>query len=186
MARKTTRKTVKKGKSGKKTTAKKKTKKAAPKKTAAKKMTGGKTGAKKTSTKKAARKTTAKAPPKKTSAAHITDFNSLVSDKPAGVKAVARKLREIVYELVPDAQENFFGGRPAMALYRDGREICGIQPLDDRCHFYLTRGEKMKDPDRLLEGGGKGIRHVKVRSVKDMPVRAIKKFIREGRKLAKA
>ena len=67
-------------------------------------------------------------------------------------------------------------------LYREDREICGIQPLEDRCHFYLTRGEAMKDPDRLLEGNSKGIRHIKVRSVKDMPVGAIKKFIREGKK----
>ena len=43
----------------------------------------------------------------------------------------------------------------------------------------------MKDPDKLLEGTGKNIRHVKVRSAEDIPVDKLKDLIREAQRLAR-
>ena len=43
----------------------------------------------------------------------------------------------------------------------------------------------MADKDGLLEGTGKGTRHVKCYPGDEIPEAAIKRLIREGRKLAK-
>jgi predicted DNA-binding protein (MmcQ/YjbR family) len=102
-------------------------------------------------------------------------FAELLKGRPKSVQELARAIRTIVYEEVPDAQESFYGGRQAMALYRTIAEVCWIQPLSQRCNLYFVRGRELTDDRRLLEGTSKSIRHVKIRSIgqlEQLPVRA--------------
>ena len=126
----------------------------------------------------------APAPRAKKSTARLGTFEDLTAPYPPEVRAIADRLREVVREVMPKAEETVYLGWK-IALYADPNEVCGISPLKDRCNFYLTRGTELRDPEGLLEGTGKGIRHVKVRSVDGLKVGPIKKLIREGRKLAR-
>jgi hypothetical protein len=110
-------------------------------------------------------------------------FDDLVAQLPPQAQTIARRLREIVYDELPDAEETVWIKGWRLALYKDVSEVCGIGPVKEYVNFYLTRGIDIPDPDRLLEGKGKGIRHVKVRSLDDMPEEAIRGFIRYGKKL---
>jgi hypothetical protein len=47
------------------------------------------------------------------------------------------------------------------------------------------RGAALPDPEKLLEGTGKGVRHVKLRSVADVKKPGVKKLIAEAAKLNK-
>jgi hypothetical protein len=42
----------------------------------------------------------------------------------------------------------------------------------------------LADPKKLFEGTGKGMRHIKVRTVKDIPAPQVKKWIKEAVKMA--
>ena len=114
--------------------------------------------------------------PQRTSAtAQPKSFGALLKGRPKSVQQLARAIRTIVYEEVPDAQESFYGGRDAMALYRTVAEVCWIQPLSQRCNLYFVRGRELTDDRRLLEGTSKANRHIKIRSVgqlEQFPVRA--------------
>lgn len=126
-------------------------------------------------------------PTKSTGAAGDDVFAKLLLDQPPLAQSIARKLRKIVREILPTAEENVLvSARLVMYSQGKGMEICGIQPNEDRCNFYLTKGAMLSDPDNLLEGRGKGIRHMKVYSVKEMPVSAIRQFIRQGKALTGA
>lgn len=48
--------------------------------------------------------------------------------------------------------------------------------------FFAT---SLQDPDNLFEGTGKGMRHIKVRSEKDIPATQVKKWAKEAVKLLK-
>ena len=88
---------------------------------------------------------------------------------------MAKALRALVFEEIPKAKESFFGNKHAMAMYHNCNEVCFIQPLTDRCNFYLPRSNDLSDDDGLLEGTAKNIRHVKIRSIAAMlefPLRA--------------
>lgn len=116
---------------------------------------------------KRTKRTSATAPPR--------SFSALLKGRPKSVQELARAIRAVVYEEVPDAQETFYGGRQAMALYRTVAEVCWIQPLSQRCNLYFVRGRELTDDRRLLEGTGKSVRHVKVRSIEkleQLPMRA--------------
>ncbi len=109
----------------------------------------------------------------------------LIEKYPADVQAVAKRLRAIVRDVLPRAEEAVWTGGWRVALYRDGSEICGIGPMKQGyVNFYFTRGADLDDPHGLLEGNGKGIRHVKVRPGQLPPTAALKRLIRAGKALA--
>lgn len=141
---------------------------------------------KKPASKKSADEGTAPSEEKKGSAgkSKTGTFNDLLSQYDTTVGAIAGRLRQIVYEELPDAEETVWIGGWRLALYKDVSEICGIGPMKQGyCNFYLTRGSEIADPDGLLEGKGKGIRHMKVRSLDAIPENAIRRMIREGKRL---
>jgi hypothetical protein len=47
------------------------------------------------------------------------------------------------------------------------------------------RGAALSDPEKLLEGTGKGVRHVKLRSIADVKKPGVKKLVVEAAKLNK-
>ena len=123
----------------------------------------------------------AAASPKKKPAAPLT-FLDLLSTRSPEVQAIANRLRGIVYEVLPKAEQAIYPGWK-LALYRDVEAICAIQPATDHCVFYLTRGAEMHDREGLLRGKGRGIRHIRVRSLESIPADPIRTLLREGRML---
>jgi hypothetical protein len=114
------------------------------------------------------------------SKAKIGTFQDLFGTYSPDVQAIAHRLREMIFEVLPEAQETVYLGW-RIALYKEITEICGIQPASDRCNFYLTKGAFLRDPHGLLEGTGKSIRHVKVRSVVGLPIDDLQELIRQAR-----
>jgi hypothetical protein len=112
-------------------------------------------------------------------------FEDLFAGMPKDVKAIGERLREIVLEVLPGSKETVYLGWK-IALYSDPSEVCGIQPVQSKyCNLYFSNGAHMSDPDGLLEGTGKAIRHVKIRGVDDIPVDGLMNLIREAKKQAR-
>jgi hypothetical protein len=47
-------------------------------------------------------------------------------------------------------------------------------------NLQLIKGARLTDPRHLLEGTGKGIRHLKLRTPAEIPVAQVKRWIRES------
>ena len=182
--KKTVKKKVVKKKVVRAKTAKKATrKKAVKKKVMKKKAPRGKVAAKAPSRKPVARESQAareRAVREQLSKAKIGTFQDLFGTYSPDVQAIAHRLREMIFEILPEAKETVYLGW-RIALYKEITEICGIQPASDRCNFYLTKGAFLRDPHGLLEGTGKSIRHVKVRSVVGLPIDDLQELIRQAR-----
>jgi len=112
-------------------------------------------------------------------------FEDLFAGMPKNVKAIGERLREIVMEVLPGSKETIYLGWK-IALYSDPSEVCGIQPVQSKyCNLYFSNGANMADPDGLLEGTGKSIRHVKIRELEDLPIDGLMNLIREAKKQAR-
>ena len=87
-----------------------------------------------------------------------------------GVAAIARALRVTVLSVVPDAVETFDAGDGLLAIGR-GRSmrdfLFAIIPHASWVNLQLADGADLPNTDGRIEGTGKRIRHVKVRSVED-------------------
>lgn len=120
-------------------------------------------------------------------------FQDVISDSPPAIGKIARRLRKLIAEVHPDAIEV---PRPSEqhASYGLGlNNASGIYgyicPLKDyvRLGFYL--GGELPDPEKLLEGSGKRLRHIKIYSLQeaeDPAVRALVEAAVAHRKKANA
>ena len=90
----------------------------------------------------------------------------------SAVADIARALRMTVLEGFPNAVETFDRGDGLLALSTGkGRSLRGflfaIIPHKAHVNLQLADGVDLPNPDGRIEGTGKRIRHVKVRSVED-------------------
>ena len=88
-----------------------------------------------------------------------------------------QKLRGMVKRLAPEAEERPINGWKAIWYYHH-EGFLAILPLKDSVNLGFAGGTELPDPKHLLEGTGKRIRHVKIRSDKDLRSAAFKEVIK--------
>lgn len=96
------------------------------------------------------------------------DFAKLLADKAPDVAATARAVRGAVKAAMPGAVEQIDFGNGLLALGRSRamRDLLfAIIPHKAHVNLQLADGADLPNPDGSIEGTGKRIRHVKVRSV---------------------
>jgi hypothetical protein len=95
-------------------------------------------------------------------------FGELVAPFPPRARDLALRVRKLVREEIPEAEENIHGGKQvANAFYSiDGERnvFCGIQPGDESCKVFLHNVADFRPSPLKLEGKGKHAKHVKVRA----------------------
>jgi hypothetical protein len=107
-------------------------------------------------------------------------FDELLVGVEPKLAAIARRLRAIIRGVDASAVETVRLGDNA-ATYGVGPKkmtdgYAYIMPMRGYINLGFYQGAWLSDPERLLEGTGKGLRHVKIRSLSDanrVPVRAL-------------
>ncbi|WP_448530021.1 DUF1801 domain-containing protein [Raineya sp.] len=56
-------------------------------------------------------------------------------------------------------------------------EICYIKPLKDSVNLGFFHGTNLKDPNKLLQGTGKFLRHIKFKKKENIDINAIKELL---------
>jgi len=106
---------------------------------------------------------------------------ALLQPFPPRVRALANRLRSIVKKAAPSLKEAAYPGWKAVG-FRHGEAgyICGVFPSAAGVRLIFEHGAGLRDPDGLLEGGGrvKQVRYVTVRSAGDIKVRAVTRLVR--------
>lgn len=102
-----------------------------------------------------------------------TFFDSL--DEP--IAALAQELRGIIRKAVPHASESIKWGMP---VYEENGMICAIRPSNSYVALQFTSGTDLHDPDGLLEGTGKTMRHVKIRSNSEIDRRLFTAWLKQA------
>lgn len=99
------------------------------------------------------------------------------------VQAISRTLRLMVKSAMPQAHEILFASHNHFA-YAFGESMrdrkCYICPMKDYVRLGFMFGTHLADPDQLLEGTGKRMRHVKVKSVQDASLLALKRLVEDA------
>jgi hypothetical protein len=98
-------------------------------------------------------------------------------------KDVVKGLRALVKKAIAGCEE-YVNPWKIPSFDSDGT-VCGFMTGKEHVTFIFLRGAALPDPEGLLEGTGKSVRHVKVRTVADVKRPALKKLIVEAAKLNK-
>lgn len=119
------------------------------------------------------------APGKAKAKAHSVD--ECLKDHPASLQALAQDLRNLVKTQVPQAKESVNSwGIPTFSLVGSFAFF-----LIAKAHLSLgfALGTSLKDPHQLLEGTGKNLRHVKIRTPEDLSQPGLAELIIDAARL---
>ncbi len=117
----------------------------------------------------------------------MDDFQKLLVNNRPEAQALALELRQLIHRLVPKAEEKIWKGW-GVADYgfgTPGRGFMTIGPQKAYVNLYFMNGVDLEDPDGLLEGTGKRMRHVKIRRPEDLRNRSLHALVRQAARLAK-
>jgi len=101
-----------------------------------------------------------------------------------GVQELTLALRELVLEELAPCYEYIVEVYIVSILYgpthrmKDG--ICYIGVIKDHVNLGFIRGSELADPQRMLEGTGKQMRHIKIRNMSDLERPAIRAYLQEA------
>lgn len=102
---------------------------------------------------------------------------SYISSQPAPQREILERLRALVREEAPQASEAIKWGCP---WYGHHGHLCALMRHKEYVRLQFVRGVDLADPKGLLEGTGKGMRHLKVHSLEALPEAAVRAWVREA------
>lgn len=93
------------------------------------------------------------------------DVDAIVAKLKSPQKEAVQQLRELVLETGQDLKEQVKWRNPT---YTRKGNVCWIIVYQDHTDFGFFRGTELRDPKKLLEGTGRGLRHVKIWKPEDV------------------
>jgi hypothetical protein len=111
-------------------------------------------------------------------------IDGFFAKQPPALGAILKELRAIVERTVPEATASIKWGMPFYAL--DGVMICALGAHKSHVNLILAGPpDAFADPKGLLEGQAKIGRHLKLRSIDELPRAAVRGWVRTAAKLAR-
>jgi hypothetical protein len=110
-------------------------------------------------------------------------IDSYVDAKPAELRDVAEKLRKLIKKTVKGTKESVNPWK--IPTFESNGPMCFFTVGKYHVTFGFLRGTSLPDPAGLLEGTGKNLRHVKLRTAEDVSEPALKKLIDAAARLNK-
>ena len=107
-------------------------------------------------------------------------FEDVIAESSPEMKAIAVALRALLAEVMPNITEVPWGNQK-IAGYGVGpkklsEHFCYIAPQKKHVNLGFMYGVDLPDPDKLLEGTGQVMRHIKIKSLDQVNHPAIKQL----------
>ena len=109
-----------------------------------------------------------------------TNVHEYIAKQKPELGEIARRLRSLVKKAAPELREEMKWGFPC---YVGTDNVCNIMVTGKWVDLGFFRGVDLKDAKGLLEGSGKGMRHVKVHKVEDIDPAAITALVKQAASL---
>ena len=105
------------------------------------------------------------------------------------VQKLALALRALVLDEMAPCHENIYDAYSAVAMGYGPTErlsdgVFHIAVYAKGVNLGFNQGATLPDPDGILEGAGKQIRHIKIRTPSDLARPEIRAYVRRARKIA--
>jgi hypothetical protein len=108
-------------------------------------------------------------------------LNEMLAPYPRDVQALARAARALMMELLPRVKETVDPTGPYITYaYEPGYKgvVSYITVSKQGVKFGVARGASLPDPKKLLQGSGKGNRHVVIKTLDDLETPGLRQLVR--------
>ncbi|MDX1419960.1 MAG: DUF1801 domain-containing protein [Rubricoccaceae bacterium] len=108
-------------------------------------------------------------------------FDDLAATVAPAIESVMRRLRAVVHDVHPGTVEVGRMGEQTVAFGLGPKKMSEayayVQPHAGHVNLGFYHGASLDDPDGLLKGTGKALRHVRVRTVEEAERPAVRRLI---------
>ena len=88
-----------------------------------------------------------------------------INEATAEQKLIMEMLRQLIHDTVPQVVENFKWSRP---IFSTNKDFAYLKTAKNYVTLGFFQFKKLKDPQNLLEGTGKDMRHIKIKKTSDI------------------
>ncbi|MEM7492155.1 MAG: DUF1801 domain-containing protein [Pseudomonadota bacterium] len=118
------------------------------------------------------------------------DFETILSDKPFPMQFLYRDIRKRVLKACPTCNELLYHTHALSSVYSLSDKLkhafCHIPVYRNHINLGFNFGADLDDPDGILSGSGKKIRHVSIRERSDLSHPAIQRLLADAVVLAES
>ncbi len=98
-----------------------------------------------------------------------------IAQAPDEQRKIMEAVRKLVHATVKDVREEFKWGRP---IFTSTRDFAYFKTAKAHVTLGFTQASKLNDPDGRLEGTGKNMGHIKLRTMADVDAALLKKWLK--------
>lgn len=116
------------------------------------------------------------------------EFERILSDKPLPMQLLYRDIRRLVLQACPTCNELLYRTHALSSVYSLSNKLkhafCHIPVYSNHINLGFNSGSDLDDPDGVLSGSGKKIRHISIRESSDLSHPAIARLLADAVLLA--
>lgn len=109
---------------------------------------------------------------------HPESHEEYLRSKNLGLQEAANELRSLVKKTLPKAKEAINPWH--VPIFESHGPICYYMAGKNHITLGFIRGTSLPDPEGLLEGTGKNLRHVKIKSVNDLKQKGLLELLQSA------
>lgn len=103
----------------------------------------------------------------------VTEY---INNAPQNQKEIMEILRKLIHENGRNVREEFKWSRP---IFKSDKDFSYFQVNKNHLNFGFYNGvELLNDPDGILQGTGKTMRHIKLKSTSDINLKLLAEWIK--------
>ena len=103
--------------------------------------------------------------------------DSYLAELEPAKREIAETLRKPILTADPKLQESIKWGNP---IYEKRGRVCYLADMGGYVNLGFFQGASLTDPEGRIAGTGKGMRHIKVRSLDDVDAERFASWVREA------
>lgn len=105
----------------------------------------------------------------------MNPVENYIQKQPQEKQVLLEELRQLVKEIAPELTETVKWGYPS---YGDKTNVIYLAAQKNHINFGFYQGGSLDDPDKLLEGTGAQMRHIKIKKAEDIKPELFQKLIK--------
>ncbi len=108
----------------------------------------------------------------------MTNVAELLEEHRPPIAKLARAVRRVVLEAIPDAEERVYTGWHGLGYHHpEAGYVCGLFPQAGRVSLGFENGVHLPDPDGLFTRGGLQVRYIDLEPGDEIPAAGIVELI---------
>lgn len=110
------------------------------------------------------------------------EINELIAKQTPQIQKVARALQAAVLDIEPNLEQDA-SLKLGNVYFRHNGVVCAMSLHKAHVNLHFYKGVALTDPEGVLQGSGKALRHLKYKKVEDIDRPLLEKFVHEAYRL---